>query len=102
MLLRGRMARWISDSKNPNGMAIPHTVNGQSLEICVISPRDRNWRLWSVQVHISEGLPAGTSPDLPTAKSDLRAAWESFKSKHVQEQFEAAFRAFQIRNDDRR
>jgi hypothetical protein len=58
--------------------------------------------LWNVRVHISEGLPAGTSPDLPTAKSDLRAAWESFKSKHKPEQFEAAFRAFPIRDDNRR
>jgi hypothetical protein len=50
--------------------------------------------LWNVPVHISEGLPAGVSPDLPTAKSDFEAAWESFKSRHEQEQFKAAFRAF--------
>jgi hypothetical protein len=61
--------------------------------------------LWNVQVHIAEGLPAGTSRDLLTAESDFRAAWESFKSnksKHPQKEFEAAFRAFQVRDHDRR
>jgi hypothetical protein len=37
--------------------------------------------------------PAGASRDLPTAKSDFKAAWESFKLKHTEEQFEAAYRA---------
>jgi hypothetical protein len=58
----------------------------------------RVW-VWNVQVHIP-GPPAGTSRDVP--KSDFKAAWESFKSKHTQEQFDAAFRAFHIRDDDRR
>jgi len=36
--------------------------------------------LWSVTVHLTAGLPMGSSKDLDTAKADFKAAWEALKA----------------------
>ena len=55
--------------------------------------------LWSVTVHLTGGLPMGSSKDLDTAKAEFRAAWEALKARTPPDQLAAAYRAMNIRGD---
>ena len=55
--------------------------------------------LWNVTIHLTGGLPMGSSKDLDTAKAELKAAWEALKAKTSPEQLAAAYKAMNIRND---
>ena len=46
--------------------------------------------LWNVQVHLTGGLPTGSSKDLDTAKAAFEAAWEVLKAVTPPEQLAAA------------
>jgi hypothetical protein len=48
--------------------------------------------LWSVTVHLTGGLPTGSSNDLDTAKAAFEAAWEVLKAVTPPEQLAAASR----------
>jgi hypothetical protein len=48
--------------------------------------------LWSVTVHLTGGLPTGSSKDLDTAKAAFEAAWEVLKAVTPPEQLAAASR----------
>ena len=55
--------------------------------------------LWIVNVHLTGGLPMGSSPDLDTAKAEFKAAWEELKAGVSREQLAAAFADMNIRDD---
>ena len=46
--------------------------------------------LWNVTVHLTGGLPVGSSKDLDTAKAEFKAAWEHLKARTTPEQLAAA------------
>ena len=54
--------------------------------------------LWNVAVHLTGGLPIGSSKDLDTAKAEFKAAWE-VKARTTPERLAAAYRAMNIRGD---
>ena len=37
--------------------------------------------LWNVNVHLTGGLPMGSSKDVDTAKPEFKAAWEALKAR---------------------
>ena len=37
--------------------------------------------LWNVSVHLTGGLPMGSSKDLDTAKAEFKEAWEALKGR---------------------
>jgi len=53
--------------------------------------------LWNVVVHLTGGLPMGSSRDLDTAKAEFKAAWEVLKARITPEQLAAAYKAMNIR-----
>lgn len=55
--------------------------------------------LWNVTVHLTGGLPMGSSKDLDTAKAEFKAAWEALKARTPPEDFVAAYKAMNIRDD---
>ena len=55
--------------------------------------------LWNVTVHLTGGLPMGSSTDLDTAKAEFKAAWEALKASTTPRQLAAAYRAMNIRDD---
>ena len=55
--------------------------------------------LWSVTVHLTGGLPVGSSSDLDAAKAEFKAAWKELKAKTPPEQFAAAYKEMNIRDD---
>jgi len=55
--------------------------------------------LWNVTVHLTGGLPIGSSKDLDTAKAEFKAAWEVLKARTTPERLAAAYRAMNIRGD---
>ena len=55
--------------------------------------------LWNVTVHLTGGLPMGSSRDLDTAKVELKAAGEALKARTPPERLAAAYRTMNIRND---
>ena len=55
--------------------------------------------LWNVTVHLTGGLPIGSSKDLETAKAEFKAAWEVLKARTTPERLAAAYRAMNIRGD---
>ena len=55
--------------------------------------------LWSVTIHLTGGLPVGSSKDLDTAKAEFKAAWETLKVRTSPEQLAAAYKAINIRDD---
>ena len=55
--------------------------------------------LWNATVHLTGGLPMGSSKDLDTAKAEFKAAWEELKAKAPPEQLAAVYRAMNIRDD---
>src|SRR6476659_1989529 len=54
---------------------------------------------WNVTVHLTGGLPLGSSKDLDTAKAEVKAAWEALKAGTTPEQLAAAYKAMNIRDD---
>ena len=56
--------------------------------------------LWNVTIHLTGGLPMGSSPDLNTAKAEFKAAWKALKASTTPEQLAAAYAAMNIRDDD--
>ena len=55
--------------------------------------------LWSVTIHLSGGLPTGSSQDLNTAKAEFKTAWKALKAKTPPEQLAAAYKDLNIRDD---
>ena len=55
--------------------------------------------LWNVTIHLTGGLPMGSSKDLDTAKAEFKAAWEALKARTTPEQLAAAYKAMNIRDD---
>ena len=55
--------------------------------------------LWNVTIHLGGDLPMGSSRDLNTAKAEFKAAWKELKARTPPEQFAAAYRAMNIRDD---
>ena len=55
--------------------------------------------LWNVTIHLTGGLPMGSSKDLDTAKAEFKAAWEELKARTTPEQLAAAYKAMNIRDD---
>ena len=55
--------------------------------------------IWSVQVHLTGGLPMGSAKDIDTARAEFKAAWEALKARTTPEQLAAAYRAMNIRDD---
>ena len=56
--------------------------------------------LWNVTVHLTGGLPMGSSKDLNTAKAEFKVAWEALKARTPPEQLAAAYKAMNIRDED--
>jgi hypothetical protein len=54
--------------------------------------------LWNVNVHLTGGLPMGSSKDLNTAKAEFKTAWKALKARTPPE-LAAAYRAMNIRDD---
>jgi hypothetical protein len=40
---------------------------------------------WSVTIHLTGGLPMGSSPDLATAQAEFKAAWKELKARTSRE-----------------
>jgi hypothetical protein len=55
--------------------------------------------LWSVTIHLTGGLPKGSSKDLNTAKAEFKTAWKALKAKTPPEQLAAAYKAMNTRDD---
>ena len=55
--------------------------------------------LWNVTVHLTGGLPMGSSYDLDTAKAEFAGAWIALKARTTPEQLVAAYKAMNIRDD---
>ena len=55
--------------------------------------------LWNVTVHLTGGLPLGSSKDIDTAKAEFKAAWEALKARTTPEQLAAAYKVMNIRDD---
>ena len=53
----------------------------------------------NVTVPLPGVLPMGSAKDIDTAKAELKAAWEALKAKTPPEQFAAAYKAMNIRDD---
>jgi len=54
--------------------------------------------LWNVTVHLTGGLPVGSSKDLDMA-AEFKAAWEDLKARTAPQRLVAAYRATNIRDD---
>ena len=39
--------------------------------------------LWSVTIHLTGGLPMGSSRDLNTAKAEFKTAWKALKARNL-------------------
>ena len=48
--------------------------------------------LWNVVIHLTGGLPMGSSKDLDTAKADFKVAWEALKAKTPKDELAAAYK----------
>ena len=57
--------------------------------------------LWSVTIHLTGGLPMGSSKDIDIAKAEFKAAWEALKAKTPPEQLAAAYKALNIAGAER-
>ena len=55
--------------------------------------------IWHIQVHLTGGLPMGSSRDLETAKAESKTAWEALKARTPPERMAAVYRAMNIRDD---
>ena len=55
--------------------------------------------LWSVTIHLTDGLPTGSSKDLDTAKAEFKTAWKALKARTTPEQLLAAYETMNTRDD---
>ena len=55
--------------------------------------------LWNVTIPLTGGLPMGSSQDLNTAKAEFKTAWKALKARTPPEDFAAAYKAMNIRDD---
>jgi len=56
--------------------------------------------LWNVTIHLTGGLPMGSSPDYDTAKAEFKAAWEALKLRTPPSLLASAYAAMNIRDDN--
>ena len=54
--------------------------------------------LWTINIHLTGGLPMGSSQDLETAKAEFAGAWSQLKARTPPEELAAAFKAMNIRD----
>ena len=55
--------------------------------------------LWNVTIHLTGGLPMGSTRDLETAKADFEAAWERLLARTSKDELAAAYKAMNIRDE---
>ena len=55
--------------------------------------------LWTVNIHLTGGLPMGSAKDLDTAKAEFKVAWEALKARTSARDLAAAYKAMNIRDD---
>ena len=55
--------------------------------------------LWHINVHLTGGLPMGSSYDLDTAKAEFAGAWTALKAMTAPERLAEAYRQMNIRDD---
>ena len=55
--------------------------------------------LWTVNIHLTGGLPMGSAKDLDTAKAVFKVAWEALKARTSPEDLARAYRDMNIRGD---
>ena len=55
--------------------------------------------LWNVTIHLTGGLPMGSSRDLDTAKAEFGGAWTALKARTSPSRLAAAYQALNIRGD---
>jgi hypothetical protein len=60
---------------------------------------ERSVWLWNVTIHLTGGLPMGSSKDLNTAKAEFKGPWKALKARTSPEQLAAAYEAMNIRDD---
>ena len=53
---------------------------------------------WTITIHLTGGLPMGSSKDLDTAKAEFKGAWVALKARTTPEELAAAFKAMNIRD----
>ena len=56
--------------------------------------------LWTINIHLTGGLPMGSAQDLDTAKAEFAGAWTALKARTSPEDLAAAYRDMNIRDDD--
>ena len=55
--------------------------------------------LWTVNIHLTGGLPMGSAQDLDTAKAEFAGAWTELKARTSAGDLAAAYAAMNIRDD---
>jgi hypothetical protein len=55
--------------------------------------------LWTINIHLTGGLPMGSAKDLDTAKAEFAGAWLELKARTSAEDLAAAYRDMNIRDD---
>jgi hypothetical protein len=55
--------------------------------------------VWHIQMHLTGGLPMGSSKDLDTAKGEFKDAWIALKARHTPERMAEAYAAMNIRDE---
>jgi hypothetical protein len=56
--------------------------------------------LWNVTIHLTGGLPMGSSRVLDTAKADFKVAWTALKARTPPSLLASAYKAMNIRDED--
>ena len=55
--------------------------------------------LWTINIHLTGGLPMGSAKDLDTDKAEFKVAWEALKARTSAGDLAAAYKAMNIRDD---
>jgi hypothetical protein len=55
--------------------------------------------LWTINIHLTDGLPVGSSQDHETTKAEFAGAWEELKARNPPAQLAAAYRDLNVRDD---
>ena len=63
------------------------------------SERNPGIWIWSISVHLTGGLPMGSSKDLDSAKAEFKLAWQALQARTPPEQLAAAYQAMNIRDN---
>jgi hypothetical protein len=56
--------------------------------------------LWNINIHLTGGLPMGSSADFNTAKVEFKAAWEVLKASTPPSLLATAYKAMILRGDN--